>query len=194
MTQAYPLQWPLGFPRAKNRNPSKFKTTLPGALTNVEYEIRRLGEESGKMAKDLVISSNFSLSDRNPAEPGVAIYFRWDEIDVCFPADQYRRIEENVQAIAKVIEAHRTVLRHGGFNLLRAAFRGFASLPPPTGPGHQIAAPWREVLGLDARATLPVVEARYRTLVKEAHPDRGGDAARFNLIVDAVRQARQELS
>ena len=39
----------------------------------------------------------------------------------------------------------------------------------------------------------PPVEARWRELVKEHHPDRGGDAAAFNRITDAVRQGRVAL-
>lgn len=60
-----------------------------------------------------------------------------------------------------------------------------------------VAALWRHVLfGPEhpAEIALSDVEARWRTLAKEAHPDRGGDAARFNQITDAVRLAREELT
>ena len=79
--------------------------------------------------------------------------------------------------------------------ILRAAFRGYAALPPPKGPDGQIAPPWRVVLfgAPDVRATAADVEAKYRELVKAHHPDRGGDPAKFNQIIDAVRQAREEL-
>ena len=36
------------------------------------------------------------------------------------------------------------------------------------------------------------LKARYRELVKIAHPDRGGDPARFNEITDAIRRTREE--
>lgn len=195
MTQAYPLAWPMGFPRAKSRASGNFRSTLPQALDNVDDELRRLGNDSGRKITDLVISSNFSLTSRSPADPGVAVYFRWDGIDVCFPVDLYTKIESNLQAVARIVEAHRTILRHGGMNVMRASFRGYASLPPPKGPDGQLAAPWRQVLFGDAgaQATLADVDRRYRELVKDAHPDRGGDAAKFNTIVDAVRQAREEL-
>lgn len=37
MTSAYPLQWPEGFPRAKSREPGKFKTALPAALKEIGH-------------------------------------------------------------------------------------------------------------------------------------------------------------
>ena len=192
MTQAWPLHWPMGFLRTKQRGSSRFTTTINGAVHNVLDELRRFGNDTGLKVEGTVISSNFSLAAQRPADPGVAVYFRWDKIDCCIAVDRYLRVEENLQAIAKVIEAERTKMRHGGLNIVRAAFRGYAALPPPTDAAGQLAAPWWQTLGLPETATLDQAEAVYRRLVKEAHPDRGGDAARFNLITDAIRQARQQ--
>lgn len=86
-------------------------------------------------------------------------------------------------------------MRHGGLNIVRAAFRGYAALPPPKGPDGQLAPPWRQVLfgDPDSQPSGDQVEARFRELVKVKHPDRGGNAAEFNSIVDAVRAARLEI-
>lgn len=193
MTIAFPLHWPVGMPRTKSRGSSRFKTSIFGAIDNVESELRRFGNDTGKRVEGLVISSNYTLTARNPADGGVACYFRWDDIDCCIAIDRYQRIEENLQAIALVVEADRTKMRHGGLNIVRSSFRGYAALPPPKGPGGQLAPPWRQVLGLTDGALLPAAEAAYRTAVKEHHPDRGGDAAKFNQMTDAIRQAREEL-
>lgn len=193
MTQAYPLAWPQGFPRTKYPGSSQFKTTLYQALENVKGELRRFGKDSSKSTSDLVISANVTLADQRPRDQGIAVYFRWDGIDCCIAVDRYAKCEDNLQAIAKVIEAQRTILRHGGLNIVRASFRGFAALPPPKGPDGQLAKPWWQILGFDTEPPLTAAEARYRELVKLKHPDRGGDAAEFNLIVDAMRQAREAL-
>lgn len=103
------------------------------------------------------------------------------------------RIESNLQAVGRIIEAERTKLRHGGLNIVRAGFRGYASLPPPTGPDGQIAKPWWAELGFTDTPPLADAESRYRELVKTAHPDRDGDPAKFNAITDAIRNARIEL-
>ena len=92
-----------------------------------------------------------------------------------------------------MIEAERTKLRHGGLNIVRASFRGYANLPPPKGPDGQLAKPWWAELGFTEAPPLPDAENRYRELVKTHHPDRGGDAAKFNSVTDAIRNARIEL-
>lgn len=47
-----------------------------------------------------------------------------------------------------------------------------------------------EVLGLDEGATPGQVRRRYRTLVLEHHPDRGGDAETFRQVVGAMEVLR----
>lgn len=196
MTQAYPLHWPLGARRTASPHGSQFKTSLPQALRNVQDELRRFGKDTGCPVSAVVISSNVTLGAERPADPGIAVYFRWDGMDACIAVDKYTRVECNLQAIAKVIEAERAKARHGGLNIVRATFRGFTALPPPKGPDGQLAAPWWVVLGLpSAREPLSAAEDAYRRLVKETHPDRaGGDAGRFAAVADAIREARQVAS
>lgn len=107
--------------------------------------------------------------------------------------DKYQSPAENLQAIHHIIEAERVKLRHGGLNIVRAGFRGFAALPPPKGPDGHLAKPWWAELGFTEAPPLADAESRYRDLVKTAHPDRGGDPAKFNSITDAIRNARIEL-
>jgi hypothetical protein len=193
MTVAFPLAWPDGWPRTKHRTNSKFGTSVAGAVRNVQDEMRRFGKDSGHEMKSLVISSNVTLVDQRPSDPGVACYFRWDNIDCCIAVDRYTKVEDNLQAIAKIVEAERTKLRHGGLNIVRQGFRGFAALPPPPDKAGALPEPWHKTLGVPQGASLTAVEAAYRRLVKTAHPDAGGDPAAFNRIADAMRSARMEL-
>lgn len=193
MTTAYPLHWPVGFPRTKSPARSKFNTSVSQAVRNVTDELRRFGNDSGKAVTDVVISSNVTLTAQRPADPGIAVYFRWDAIDCCIAIDRYLKPEDNLQAVARVIDADRTKLRHGGLNIVRATFRGYAALPPPKGPDGQLPAPWWQRLSFKAKPSLPEAETRYRELVKQHHPDRpGGNPERFNAITDAIREARLE--
>lgn len=194
MTTAYPLAWPQGFPRTKARLKSQMKTSLAGAVNNVTDELRRFGKDSGVQAQSVVVSSNVTLMDSRPADPGVACYFVWDGVQCCIAVDRYLKVEENLQAIALILEAERTKLRHGGLNIVRAAFRGYASLPPPDAATGALARPWREVLGVAAGADLTVAKSAYYRLVKTSHPDAGGDAVKFGAIVEAWRQAQEELA
>ncbi|MFN4283479.1 MAG: J domain-containing protein [Alphaproteobacteria bacterium] len=195
MTQAYPLHWPQGYARTKTPAGRPFRQSVNTAVDNLMAALRLFGKDTGLPVSDIVISSNVTLMKMEPEDPGIAVYFRWDNMDCCLAVDRYATPAMNLQAIVHVVEAERTKLRHGGLNIVRATFRGFAALPPPKGPDGQIAPPWWHTLGFGAEgeATLPVAEQRYRDLVKTKHPDRGGSAAEFNVITDAMRQAREIL-
>lgn len=187
---SYPLAWPAGFPRAARRGEGAFKTTLAGALSNVENSLRLFGSDSGKKIENMVISSNVTLGQQRPADPGVAVWFMWDGIQVCIPVDRYAKVEHNLQAIHHVIEARRTELRHGGLAIVKAAFSGFKALPSP----DNLVQPWRRVLGLGEKVTMADAETAYRRLRSQHHPDKGGDATLFHAVQTAYDQAKAELT
>lgn len=188
MISAYPLTWPEAFPRSKQRIEGQFKTSLAGALNNVERSLAAFSRDSGKKIEALVISSNVTLGQQRPADPGVAVWFTWDGLQVCIPVDRYAKVEGNLQAIHHVIEARRTELRHGGLSIVRATFTGFKALPAPKGG-------WRELFGFGSLpATMADVEAAYKTLRSRHHPDKGGSGEEFNAVQKAYQQAKMELS
>lgn len=190
MTEAYPLQWPVGMPRTERPIASRFQTSLTKALSNVKKELRLFGENSEKKVTNLVISSNFTLGDTRPRDPAVAAYFQWDGLGCCIAVDRYPKIEDNLQAIAKVIEAERAKIRHGGLNIVRAAFRGYASLPPPSDDRQ----PWWEVLGVERGASLAAVTNAYRRIAKRHHPDNGGSAERMAMLNQAYEEAKATIA
>lgn len=184
--QAYPLQWPENFPRSPTREKSKFKTTLAGAIKNVNESLVRFSNDSGKAVSDIVLSSNCTLGQNRPPDPGVAAWFRWAGESICIPVDCYTSPEENLQAIYHVIEARRTELRHGTLHLVKATMRGFKALPPP--PGKKAPRPWTDVLGVPVRATKDQIEQAYKVKAKKAHPDAGGS----DEAMAELNQAKQE--
>lgn len=183
---AYPLQWPDHIERSRSRESGKFKTSLSTALKNVEDSVRRFAQDSGKKITGMVISSNYSLGVSRPQDPGVAVWFVWDDMQVCIPVDRYTTVESNLQAIFHVVEARRTELRHGTLALVRASFRGFLALPAPA-ESH-----WSEVLGVSRSATREQIEDAHRALAKKHHPDAGGDADMMAKINAAKATALEE--
>lgn len=176
----YPLAWPDGWTRTANPSKSQFKTTLPGALKNVEKSLAFFAKDSKEKIGDVVISSNVTLGAFNPKDAGVAVYFEWSGIATCIAVDRYLKVEENLQAIHHCIEAERVKLRHGGINLVRAAFRGYASLPPPSGDK------WWHVLGVNEMEPGSVVQKHYKRLRAKYHPDKPtGDAEKFQEVQQA---------
>jgi hypothetical protein len=178
MSSAYPLSWPVGVPRVDpgRRANSQFKTALDPALKNVANSLRRFGEATGKAVSSIVISTNYTLGDRNPTDPGVAVWFLWDGRERCIAVDRYPRIEHNLQAIHHVLEARVVEARHGGLRIVQQTFTGFIALPAPESIGGKTPA---QLLGLDGKSfDRAAVIAAHRELAMKAHPDReGGDAA-----------------
>ena len=54
MTQAYPLTWPESYPRTTKPQQSRFKTTINGALKNVQDSIRKFSDDSGRKVENVV--------------------------------------------------------------------------------------------------------------------------------------------
>lgn len=189
--QAYPLSWPERVDRGRNKRASQFKTSLSGALKNVRDSLRRFAADSSKAISEIVISSNVSLGNDNPADAGVAVWFMWDGELRCFAVDIYPKVQDNLQAIHHVLEARRTEMRHAGIAMTRAAMAGFTAALPPPG-----ARPCWDVLGLAREAATPAsINEAYRELAQRRHPDKptGSDAAMAEL--NAARdQALKEIA
>jgi hypothetical protein len=185
---AYPLAWPhmLARTEAARRVSSQFKTELNTALKNVTNSLRRFGDMTGKAVTNIVISSNYTLGDRSPRDPGVAVWFLWDGAERCIAVDRYPKLEHNLQAIHHVLEARVTEARHGGLRIVQQTFTGFVALPPPSGQKH-----WWEVLGVRQHATAAEIEEAFREKAKTAHPDAGGDAASMAALSEARDEGRK---
>lgn len=181
---AYPLQWPDGWPKTEPhaRGTPLFKKDLPGALANLKKQIELMG------GKGLILSSNYTLGANNPKEPGVVAYFEWQQIQMAIPCDRWTKIEANVQAIALTVEAMRGMERWGAKHMIKAMFSGFKALP------EKSAQSWQSVLGVPVTATYEQAKEAYRILVKQHHPDVGGDSATFRGLQEAWEQCEAQNS
>jgi len=208
---AYPLQWPAGWKRcdASERAHGRFgkQKTVQSSYVQADGTrgswkqkgevtiadgVERIRDSLSRMDisdDDLVISSNLQLrldgfpksSQREPADSGIAVYWRDGGETRCMAIDRYHRIADNLAAVAATLEAMRAIERHGGAEILNRAFTGFAALPAPGGTSH-----WRDVL--DAQDP----EASYRRLRGQHHPDRGGDPDEFRAVQHAWDAYQQE--
>jgi len=184
----FPLHWPPYVPRSQKREAGQFKVTLPNALANVQTSLRMFGKDSGKAVSNVVLSSNVAMGHANPADPGIAVWFLWENEWRCIAVDRFTRPEANLQAIHKIIEARRAETRYGTLHMVRAAFTGFLALP-----GGEVV-DWRKVLGLGQRATLAEVEEAYRAKLDESHPDKGGTTEAMSRLNAARAAAKRELT
>lgn len=212
-TEAFPLQWPGGWKRTGqySRTRARFsKQTFVDRGVNEQGQ--RMGHHTkGSISiaegtdrvlralntmgyrQSVIISSNLMLRNdglprsgqREPDDPGVAVYWGVGQKSRCIAVDQYDRVADNLAAIAATLEAMRAIERHGGAAILERAFTGFTALPAPAAPEQ----PW-QTLGLpDSHQSREQIEEAYRRLAMKHHPDRGGDAnemARINTARDML--------
>lgn len=175
MVDAFPLVWPVGWPRHNGTKVSNFGShSVFASSVEIENELRLLD------ARQVVISCNIPrlASGRllnNPPQPqdkGVAVYFLLKGVEQCIPCDKWNRVEHNLWAIAKTIEAIRGLERWGAKEMVNAAFRGFLALPPP------------EDYSFTGKS-----KDELRELIREFHPDTGTNpnTDKFQAALKAMR-------
>jgi hypothetical protein len=158
----------------------------------------RMGKRPRCDIKNVIISSDLELrsdglpksKSKKPTDPGAAVYFTLDGEQRVIPCDSYTTIEDNLAAVAATIEALRAIERHGS-QMFKAAFTGFAALP---GPDHILKRSWRDILDYYGN-DYAEAEKQYRRQCSKTHPDKdGGNAAAFDEVQQAWKQAQGELS
>jgi hypothetical protein len=214
-TTRYPLCWPEGWVRTRNRAGAQFgkqesqfdaergeyRNTGKKRLSIVDA-IKRVADELGRSGireETVVISTNLKLNlyglprgdQGEPSDPGVAVYWERKGKKQCMAIDRYTRVADNIAAIAATLEALRAIERHGGGAILDRAFAGFAQLPAAivTDP------PWRDVFGfpLNEILTMDDVDSRFYALARKHHSDVGGTDDKMRELNEARQRARIEL-
>jgi len=183
MIEAFPLQWPNGWPRTEShrRQRARFDTPFTCTRDNLLNEIRLLG------GKSVVISSNLPLKRdglpyanfRTPDDVGIAVYFELNKNQQCIPCDKWTSINDNLHAIELSIKALRGLERWGAKEMVNAAFRGFEALPPH-GEFEDTVKAENKVDYFAGCETPSEVKSRRRSLSRDLHPDKGGDSNEFS--------------
>jgi hypothetical protein len=195
MAEAFPLQWPEGWPRtpAGRRRKSKFGSKLGiSQVTMLKHELRLLG------AKNVIVSSNVAVRNdglpyaaegrRRYDDPGAAVFFTLNGKPKSMARDPYYTPWENVRSLVLAIEAMRSLERHGGATMVERAFAGFAALAPPLKAKRS----WWDVLEVNRSASRDVIGANFRRLLKDRHPDKGGSEQQVVELIEARDEALSE--
>lgn len=209
MTDAYPLQWPDGWPRtpiSQRRGRGHFQKrerrcqgdhswmsgrdiTLNEATRGLMDEVTRLG------GKNVVISSNLQVrldglprsGQRQPDDGGVAVYFDLNGRQVAMARDAFVSVADNVRSLALAIEHMRGLERHGGGHMVERAFTGFAALPAPAMALEQ---PWYDVLGLPPHASADEIKEARDSKARSYHPDtsQSPNPAMLDKVMEAAKR------
>lgn len=192
MIDAFPLQWPTGYPRTAR--PSDTYRFYPASF-NAERSM--LSDELVRMkAKNIVISTNVPVKqDGNPyasysklSDVGVAVYFTVDNKAMALCCDKWNTIEANLKALKMSVDAMRGLDRWGVSDIMNRAFIGFKALPE-----RAASFPWWEVLGISRICTRDEVEEGYKKKAKIHHPNSGGDPHKWQELQDAYQQGLKQV-
>lgn len=188
---ATPLSWPKGRQRRNVRSRARFRAS--SVFREAQFV---MGELHRMDARGIIVSTNLLLrkdgipysGQRAPADPGVAVWFTLKAVQHVLCCDAWDRVEDNLRAVGKHVEALRGQDRWG-VGTLEEAFAGFRALP------ERVDTDWRAVLGILADVPLSrvVVEERFRELAFAAHPDRGGSHDRMAALTAARVAALEEV-
>lgn len=194
MVEAFPLHWPFGYKRTQYRKASLFKQAQ---LDKIQILLRL--ELDRMKAKNIVISSNIPLRRdgglyseylaKKIDDPGIAVYFKHKEQDIVICCDQYEYPWENMYALARGIEALRSMGRWGVSEFMERAFTGFKALPEKIETQS-----WYEILGVDKLSNAVQIKEAYKRMAQVHHPDVGGSVEMFNRINTAYQQGLKNLS
>lgn len=202
---------PLGadsFPaRNKPRRAPTFSVGWNKALADLEKELEVLG------AKDVVIQIDLQDDDfridgwpkagRNPKHPGVIISFDSKFGPLRYFCDEYEATwsrglsgyQANVRAISLGLEALRAVDRYG-ITKKGEQYTGWKALGQGEGPttreqAAEIIAKWANTTGANVKVSMfddpQIQEAAIKAALRKTHPDNGGNAERFDLVMRARR-------
>ncbi len=218
--EAYPLHWPVGWPRTKHyaRHDSRFgrNITFARSLDDLNLELDRFSARNVVLSTDVPVRIDGLPFTRHaqPNDPGAAVYFIRRDEPLVIACDSYLRTWENVRAIAKTVEAMRAISRHGASQLLERAVSGFKQLgegevaddTPPPEPWWEVFAIGDAGIGVDQLKTiiarpdhmmrgplLKMIEAIFREKIRDAHPDTGGTAEETARLAGAIERARTDL-
>src|SRR6516165_4174258 len=196
MIEAYPLQWPEGWPRtpsyrreSDNRFGGRGGVTVGRARDQLMAELRRLG------ATDVVVSTNVPVKadgllyadNKRIDDPGIAVYFKFKKKSLVMARDAFTSVAGNLRTLGLAVEHLRGLERHGGSFMFEKAFTSFLAIAPPDWKK-----PWREVFGIKPDCTGDITEL-YREKARLRHPDAGGSDTLMAELNVAYEEARREL-
>ncbi|GAC1606271.1 MAG: hypothetical protein NVS3B3_06040 [Aquirhabdus sp.] len=190
MADSFPLCWPAGYPRAKNRNRARFKSSFENSRKGIFRELKNMGVPDW----NVILSTNIPLRrDGMPystpgriSDPGVAVYFKMKDKPMVLACDQWEKIEDNMHAIELSISAMRGLDRWGCSDILDRAFTGFIALPAPSAKRE-----WWDILQCSRDSSQETILAQYRRLAKDRHPDRMGSHEMMTELNEAFARSKK---
>jgi len=140
----YPLEWPIGWARARTHLHARFGFGARGALlgaarAGLELELERLDAEQVQISTNIRIAAGGRgwRDEKEPTDHGAAVYFRIANQARALACDKWLRVADNLHALALHVGAIRGQLRWG-VGSVDQAFGGYKA-PPRHGRAQALA-------------------------------------------------------
>lgn len=183
----YPLQWLPQQPRTKRPERARFgHHSISNAGVLLVDELRKLG------AKNCIISTNLQTkisggfyANQKVEDSGVVIYFDLNGEGKAMACDRWDKPEHNLWALNLSISAIRGLERWGGSEFLDGLFTGFKALPAPGECMNMSMQYFSDVENLE------YLNLKYKKLLKELHPDMGGNSEDFQDMMEQYKNLKR---
>jgi len=151
--------------------------TPSASRRDIETEFRRWNQQA-----DEAVISDFALPMHRAGQTEVLVVFLLRGQQVRVRIDAWGDFATNLRCAYLNIRAMRLAEARGSLDAMRETFM---ALPAPA-HGQD---PW-EVLGLRSDADPVVIEATYKALAKQRHPDAGGSEEEFKALQAAYEAVK----
>lgn len=191
-----PAVWPGKKTPAYNRKRAPFKSQWSKTLQLLGRELYMLGAKKIEIACE--IRGEYDIRNdgmlRADARPGPAVILSFLDRDnqrQAYPCDTFGWWQDNLYAIAIVLEDLRRAERYGVQSaLIRAGFKALPAVATTTMGTETAAAALAQRSSYPASNILKdagIAQLAYRSAAARVHPDRGGSATDFALVQEAKR-------
>jgi hypothetical protein len=191
-----PPVWPGK--RTAYRKVAPFKSQHTRTLKALERELKHLGARNVEIALQLrrgamdLRQDGMLKADARPDAPVILSFVDRDGQRQAYPCDTYGWWEDNLHAIAVVLEDLRRAERYGVQSaLLRAGFKALPASSTPTMDtelASRVIAGYGQHVPADIRADVSKAREAVRSAIHRTHPDRNnGERSQYD-NVDAARK------
>lgn len=194
----YPHIWPPGTRRNMKREPTKTQVSLARAADDLIYELILL------QATDIVISCDvqplsgfigYPEDYEQPIDPSAAVTFKLKGIEYVFTCSDWDTVTGNMRDIGLAVAQKRSIRQRRCTSIEKefVGYRAKKAFVPNLDAARR--SPWWRVLYVSQDAPLTVIEAAYKSLSREYHPDQGGSheaMAELNQAYSEAKMAKTE--
>ncbi len=152
---------------------------------DLQDEVRRWNDQAGQQIASLDMPSHYPATKSDDQSAAITLHLRG--VTVPIRVDRWGDFAVNFRCCYLVLREMRLSEARG---VEKAAAAAYAALLPAAKSQRD---PW-EVLGLRPGASAALIDAAWKALAKELHPDTGGENDAMAELNDARERAKAALS